>query len=68
MYSCIWINAGAYEFTQTMVASISACILVTLITLIIPNTISVVGNILAGILIMVGLTGVRLSLRVLTRI
>ena len=67
MYSCIWINAGAYELTKTMVASISACILVTLITLIIPNTISVVGNILAGIIIMIGLTGVRLSLRVLTR-
>ena len=67
MYSCIWINAGAYELTKTMVASISACILVTLITLIIPNTVSVVGNILAGIIIMIGLTGVRLSLRVLTR-
>lgn len=67
MYSCIWINAGAYELTKTMVASISACILVTLIILIIPNTISVVGNILAGIIIMIGLTGVRLSLRVLTR-
>ena len=67
MYSCIWINAGAYELTKTMAASISACILVTLITLIIPNTISVVGNILAGIIIMIGLTGVRLSLRVLTR-
>ncbi|WP_374042949.1 polysaccharide biosynthesis protein [uncultured Clostridium sp.] len=68
MYSCIWVNAGAYEFTQTIVASISACIVVTWITLIIPNTMSVLSNILAGILIMVALTGVRLSLRVLTRI
>ncbi|WP_291656774.1 nucleoside-diphosphate sugar epimerase/dehydratase [Clostridium sp.] len=68
MYSCIWVNAGAYEFRQTIVASISACIVVTWITLIIPNTMSVLSNILAGILIMVALTGVRLSLRVLTRI
>ena len=68
MYSCIWINAGAYEFARTIVASISACIVVTLINIIIPNTISVLSNILAGILIMVALIGVRLSLKVLNRI
>ena len=68
MYSCIWINAGVYEFTRTIVASISACIVVTLINLIMPNTMSVLSNILAGILIMVALIGVRLSLRVLSRV
>ena len=68
MYSCIWVNAGAYEFTKTIIASISACIVVTLINLIIPDTISTISNILAGILIMIALTGVRLSLRIITRI
>ena len=68
MYSCIWVNAGAYEFTKTIVASISAGIVVTLINLVIPNTISTISNILAGILIMIALTGVRLSLRIITRI
>lgn len=67
MYSCIWINAGSYEFIQALVASISASVFNVLIMAFIPKAFSIVINIEAGILIMIGVTAIRLSLRIITR-
>ena len=67
MYDCIWLNAGAYEFAHSIVASITACLTSTGILLLLPNTSSIVTNVISGILITVGVTGIRLSLRILTR-
>lgn len=67
MYSCIWVNAGSYEFMQSIVASGSGCIVSTIVMSIIPNTVLALTNVIAGILIMVCVTGVRLSLRIVTR-
>ena len=67
MYSCIWVNAGSYELMQSIVASGSGCIVSTILMSIIPNTVLAVTNVIAGILIMVCVTGVRLSLRIVTR-
>ena len=67
MYSSIWINAGSYELMQSIIATVSACIASTILMLFIPNSLSAIVNITAGILIMLLVTGVRLSLRVITR-
>lgn len=67
MYSCIWVNAGAYEIMQSIVAVGSGCIVSTILMLFIPNTVVALTNLIAGILIMVCITGVRLSLRIVTR-
>lgn len=67
MYSSIWINAGAYELMQSIIATVSACVVSTILMLFIPNSLSAIVNITAGILIMLLVTGVRLSLRVITR-
>ncbi|WP_347708641.1 nucleoside-diphosphate sugar epimerase/dehydratase [Clostridium sp. D53t1_180928_C8] len=67
MYSCIWVNAGSYEFMQSIVAAGSGCIVSTILMSIIPNTVLSITNVTAGILIMVSITGVRLSLRIITR-
>ena len=67
MYSCIWVNAGAYEIMQSIVAVGSGCIVSTILMLFIPNTVLALTNLIAGILIMVCITGVRLSLRIVTR-
>ena len=67
MYSSIWINAGSYELIQSIIATVSACIASTILMLFIPNSLSAIVNITAGILIMLLVAGVRLSLRVITR-
>lgn len=67
MYSSIWINAGSYELIQSIIATVSACVVSTILMLFIPNSLSAIVNITAGILIMLLVTGVRLSLRVITR-
>ena len=67
MYNCIWINAGIYEFKQSIVSTIYACIIATVIMAFIPTTASTTVNLLAGILIIVGTTGTRLSLRIINR-
>lgn len=67
MYSSIWINAGSYELMQSIIATVSACVVSTILMLFIPNSLSAIVNITAGILIMLLVTGVRLSLRVITR-
>ena len=67
MYSSIWINAGSYELMQSIIATVSACVVSTILMLFIPNSLSVIVNITAGISIMLLVTGVRLSLRVITR-
>lgn len=67
MYNAIWINAGSYEFAQSIVASIQACIVVTLVMIFIPSSVPMSINLASGILIMIGTTGVRLSLRTISR-
>ena len=67
MYSSIWINAGSYELMQSIIATVSACVVSTILMLFIPNSLSAIVNITAGILIMLLVAGVRLSLRVITR-
>ena len=53
MYSCIWINAGIYEFKQAITSTSIACIITTVAMLIIPNSIPVSLNIISGIVIKV---------------
>lgn len=67
MYSCIWLNAGIFEFKQTVISTILSCIISTIVMLIMPKGISVVTNILAGILIAGMVTALRMSLKVITR-
>ena len=67
MYSCIWINAGIFEFKQTVISTIVSCIITTAVMIIIPNGISVLTNILAGVLIIGMITALRMSLKVITR-
>ena len=67
MYSCIWLNAGVFEFKQTVISTIISCIITTVVMMIIPNGISVLTNILAGILIVGMITALRMSLKVITR-
>lgn len=67
MYSCIWINAGIFEFKQTVISTIVSCIITTAVMIIMPNGISVLTNILAGILIIGMITALRMSLKVITR-
>ena len=67
MYSCIWLNAGVFEFKQTVISTIISCIITTVVMMIIPNGISVLTNILAGILIAGMITALRMSLKVITR-
>lgn len=67
MYSCIWINAGIYEFKQAITSTSIACIITTVVMLIIPNSIPVSLNIISGIVIIALITSFRMSLKVLTR-
>ena len=67
MYSCIWINAGIFEFKQTVISTIVSCIITTAVMIIMPNGISVLTNILAGVLIIGMITALRMSLKVITR-
>lgn len=67
MYSCIWINAGIFEFKQTVISTIASCIITTALMIIMPNGISVLTNILAGVLIIGMITALRMSLKVITR-
>ena len=68
MYNCIWINAGAYEFTESIMASISGFIITSVIIGILPIIkVPIIVNIISAILIMIGTTGIRLSLRIITR-
>lgn len=67
MYNCIWINAGIFEFKQTVISTIVSCIISTIVMIIMPKGISVVTNILAGILITGMVTALRMSLKVITR-
>ena len=67
MYSCIWINAGIFEFKQTVISTIISCIITTALMIIMPNGISVLTNILAGVLIIGMITALRMSLKVITR-
>ena len=67
MYSCIWINAGIYEFKQAITSTSIACIITTVVMLIIPNSIPASLNIISGIVIMALITSFRMSLKVLTR-
>lgn len=67
MYSCIWINAGIFEFKQTVISTIISCIITTAVMIIIPNGISVLTNILSGVLIIGMITALRMSLKVITR-
>lgn len=67
MYSCIWINAGIYEFKQAMISSIVSCAITTSIISIFLNSIPISLNIMSGILIMAIITSFRMSLKVLTR-
>ena len=67
MYSCIWINAGIYEFKQAITSTSIACIITTVAMLIIPNSIPVSLNIISGIVIIALITSFRMSLKVLTR-
>ena len=67
MYSCIWLNAGIFEFKQTVISTIVSCIISTIVMFIMPKGISVVTNILAGILIAGMVTALRMSLKVITR-
>lgn len=67
MYSCIWVNAGIFEFKQTIISTILSCIISTIIMVIMPSGISVITNILAGILITGMMTALRMSLKVITR-
>ena len=67
MYSCIWINAGIYEFKQAITSTSIACIITTVAMLIIPNSIPASLNIISGIVIIALITSFRMSLKVLTR-
>lgn len=67
MYSCIWINAGIFEFKQTVISTIVSCIITTAVMIIMPNGISVLTNILSGVLIIGMITALRMSLKVITR-
>lgn len=67
MYSCIWVNAGIFEFKQTVISTMLSCIISTIIMIIMPRGIAVVTNILAGILITGMMTALRMSLKVITR-
>ena len=67
MYSCIWINAGIFEFKQTVISTIISCIITTAVMIIMPNGISILTNILAGVLIIGMITALRMSLKVITR-
>lgn len=67
MYSCIWINAGIYEFKQAITSTSIACIITTVVMLIIPNSIPASLNIISGIVIIALITSFRMSLKVLTR-
>lgn len=67
MYNCIWINAGIFEFKQTVISTIVSCIISTIVMIIMPKGISVITNILAGILITGMVTALRMSLKVITR-
>ena len=67
MYSCIWINAGIYEFKQAIISTSIACIITTVVMLIIPNSIPASLNIISGIVIIALITSFRMSLKVLTR-
>ena len=67
MYSCIWINAGIYEFKQAITSTSIACIITTVAMLIIPNSIPVSLNIISGIVIIALITSFRMSLKILTR-
>lgn len=68
MYSCIWINAGIYEFKQAITSTSIACIITTVVMLIIPNSIPASLNIISGIVIIALITSFRMSLKVLTRV
>lgn len=67
MYSCIWINAGIYEFKQAITSTSIACIITTVVMLIIPNSIPASLNIISGIVIIALIISFRMSLKVLTR-
>ena len=67
MYSCIWINAGIYEFKQAITSTSIACIITTVAMLIIPNSIPASLNIISGIVIIALITSFRMSLKILTR-
>ena len=67
MYSCIWINAGIYEFKQAITSTSIACIITTVVMLIIPNSIPASLNIISGIVIIALITSFRMSLKILTR-
>lgn len=67
MYSSIWINAGIFEFKQTLISTMLSCIISTIIMILMPGGISIVTNILAGILITGMMTALRMSLKVITR-
>ncbi|MEN8076841.1 nucleoside-diphosphate sugar epimerase/dehydratase [Clostridioides difficile] len=67
MYNCIWLNAGIYEFTHSIMASLCACILSSVIMALVPGGVPVLMNIISGILIMGITTAVRMSLRIVTR-
>lgn len=67
MYSCIWINAGIYEFKQAITSTSIACIITTVVMLIIPNSIPASLNIISGIVVIALITSFRMSLKVLTR-
>ena len=67
MYSCIWLNAGVFEFTYTVISSVIDCVVTTLVMIIIPNGISLLTNLLSGVLITAIITISRMSLKVLTR-
>ena len=67
MYSCIWLNAGVFEFKQTVISTIISCVITTVVMMIIPSGIAVLTNILAGILIAGMITALRMSLKVITR-
>ena len=64
MYSCIWLNAGFFEFTYTVISSVIACVVITLVMIIIPNGISLLTNLLSGVLIIAIITISRMSLKV----
>ena len=67
MYNCVWLNAGVYEFTHSIMASLCACILISVIMALIPGGVPILMNITSGILIMGITTAVRMSLRIITR-
>lgn len=67
MYDCIWINAGIFEFRQTVISTIVSCTITTLLMIILPQGISKTSNILSGILILGMITVLRMSLKIITR-